>query len=421
MSGLEGKVALVTGAAAKRSMGRAIAAQLAEDGAYVVVADREAVPRSIWPGDEDWAGLAAVVGEVEGRGGKALAVTADVSVAADVEAMVAQTVEEFGKLDILVHCVGVRGPVPVPVIDLDEATWRMLLDVNLTGAFLTAKAAAKAMLADPAGTAGKKIILVSSMAGVSPYVGGAGYCASKHGVLGLDEDPRPGAGILQDQCERHKPRRLRDQLPRRQSSQAGQGPGHDRGGVAQDPTAGPTGQAGPPPIPLGRLGTPHDIADLVSFLVSEKASYITGEDINLESAARANGGVHHDRTGPLHVTDPPGGTALRRSPRRSSTAGPREVCGRHRPCDQVPLGRSPGRCDWSDPENRITFFTGPLAGTRVCGSGTFSVTTMGACTNMAAPRRPTGFMGAFMRFRTASTGSSCRERPTRWTRLHIAG
>ena len=107
------------------------------------------------------------------------------SVAADVEAMVARTVDEFGKLDILVHCVGVRGPVPVPVVDLDEATWRMLLDVNLTGAFLTAKASAKAMLADPAGAAGKKIILVSSMAGVSPYVGGAGYCASKHGVLGL--------------------------------------------------------------------------------------------------------------------------------------------------------------------------------------------------------------------------------------------
>ena len=66
MSGLEGKVALVTGAAAKRSMGRAIAAQLGREGAHVVAADRESAPKSIWPGDEEWAGLAAVVGEIEG-------------------------------------------------------------------------------------------------------------------------------------------------------------------------------------------------------------------------------------------------------------------------------------------------------------------------------------------------------------------
>ena len=92
----EGKVALVTGAAAKRSMGRAVAVQLGEEGAHVAVADREAAPKSIWPGDEDWAGLAAVVGEIEGRGSKGLAIAADVGVAADVDAMVARTVEEFG-------------------------------------------------------------------------------------------------------------------------------------------------------------------------------------------------------------------------------------------------------------------------------------------------------------------------------------
>ena len=282
---LEGKVALVTGAAAKRSMGRAIAAQLGREGAYVVVADREAVPKSIWPGDEDWAGLAAVIGEGEGWGGRGLAVTADVSAAADVEAMVARTLEEFGKLDILVHCVGVRGPVPVPVVDLDEATWRMLLDVNLTGAFLTAKAAAKAMLADPAGTSGKKIILVSSMAGVSPYVGGAGYCASKHGVLGLMKTLARELAPYKINVNAINPgafeTNFRDDSLLKQAK--------DRGLTVEEslnnPPAGPTGQAGPPPIPLGRLGTPHDIADLVSFLVSDRASYITGEDINLSGGA----------------------------------------------------------------------------------------------------------------------------------------
>ena len=285
MSGLNGKVALVTGAAAKRSMGRAIALQLGKEGAHVAVADREAAPKSIWPGDEDWAGLAAVIGEIEGWGSKGLAITADVSVAADVDAMVARTVEEFGKLDILVHCVGVRGPVPVPVVDLDEATWRMLLDVNLTGAFLTARAAARAMLADPAGAAGKKIVLVSSMAGVSPYPGGAGYCASKHGVLGLMK-------TLARELAPHKinvnavnpgafDTNFRDESLIKQAA--------DRGISVEEslknPPTGPTGSAGPPPIPLGRLGTPRDIADLVSFLVSERASYITGEDINLSGGA----------------------------------------------------------------------------------------------------------------------------------------
>jgi NAD(P)-dependent dehydrogenase (short-subunit alcohol dehydrogenase family) len=266
-------------------MGRAIAAQLGREGAHVVAADRESAPKSIWPGDEEWAGLAAVVGEIEGWGGRGLAVTADVSVAADVEAMVARTVDEFGKLDILVHCVGVRGPVPVPVVDLDEATWRMLLDVNLTGAFLTAKASAKAMLADPAGAAGKKIILVSSMAGVSPYVGGAGYCASKHGVLGLMKTLARELAPYKINVNAINPgafeTNFRDDSLLKQAK--------DRGLTVEEslrnPPAGPTGQAGPPPIPLGRLGTPHDIADLVSFLVSDRASYITGEDINLSGGA----------------------------------------------------------------------------------------------------------------------------------------
>ncbi len=282
---LEGKVALVTGAAAKRSMGRAIALQLAKDGAYVAVADKLAAPKSIWPGDEGWAGLDAVVGEIEGWGGKGLALTADVSIAADAEAMVDRTVETFGSLDILVHCVGVRGPVPVPVIDLDEATWRMLLDVNLTGAFLVSRAVARAMLVDPKGTAGKKIVLVSSMAGVAAYPGGAGYCASKHGVLGLMK-------TLARELAPHKinvnainpgafETNFRDESLLKQA--------HERGMSVEEslktPPTGPSGQAGPPPIPLGRLGTPQDIADLVSFLVSDRASYITGEDINLSGGA----------------------------------------------------------------------------------------------------------------------------------------
>jgi NAD(P)-dependent dehydrogenase (short-subunit alcohol dehydrogenase family) len=282
MSELTGKVALITGAAAKRSMGRGIAVQLAKDGADVVVVDKFSQPKSIWPGDEGWTGLDAVVAEIQALGRKGVALTCDVSKSADVDAMVAWALEECGKIDFLVHCVGVRGPVPVPVVELDEATWRMLLDINLTGAFLVSKAVAKTMIAEPEG---KKIVLVSSMAGVGPYPGGAGYCASKHGLLGLMKTLARELAPYKINVNAVNPggfdTNFRDESVIKQAE--------DRGMTVKEslktPTTGPTGQAGPPPIPLGRLGTPQDIADLVSFLVSDQAKYITGEDINLSGGA----------------------------------------------------------------------------------------------------------------------------------------
>jgi NAD(P)-dependent dehydrogenase (short-subunit alcohol dehydrogenase family) len=282
MNNLNGKVALVTGAAAKRSMGRAIAVQLAKDGADVVVADKFVVPKSIWVEDEAWKGLDAVVGEIEAEGKKGLAITVDVSRSADVDAMVSKTMEKFGTIDILVHCVGIRGPVPVPVVDLDESTWKMLLDVNLTGAFLVSKAVAKTMIPQPEG---KKIVLVSSMAGVGPYPGGAGYAASKHGLLGLMKTLARELAPYKINVNAINPggfdTNFRDDSVAKQAN--------DRGMTVEQSlkagTTGPSGQAGPPPIPLGRLGTPQDIADLVSFLVSERAKYITGEDVNLSGGA----------------------------------------------------------------------------------------------------------------------------------------
>lgn len=282
MSELNGKVALVTGAAAKRSMGRAIAVQLAKDDADVAVADKFAVPKTIWPEDQDWQGLHAVVGEIEAQGKRGLAVECDVSRSSDVDAMVAKTLEEFGKIDILVHCVGVRGPVPVPVVDLDESTWRMLLDVNLTGAFLVSKAVAKTMIARPEG---KKIVLISSMAGVGPYPGGAGYAASKHGLLGLMKTLARELAPYRINVNAINPggfdTNFRDESIAKQASERGLSVEES----LKAGTTGPTGQAGPPPIPLGRLGAPQDVADLVSFLVSDRAKYITGEDVNLSGGA----------------------------------------------------------------------------------------------------------------------------------------
>jgi NAD(P)-dependent dehydrogenase (short-subunit alcohol dehydrogenase family) len=202
--------------------------------------------------------------------------------------MVARTVAEFGPLDILVHCVGVRGPVPVPVVDLDEATWRMLLDVNLTGAFLVSKTAARAMLADPAGTAGKKVVLVSSMAGVSPYPGGAGYCASKHGVLGLMKTLARELAPYKINVNAINPgafeTNFRDESLMKQAA--------DRGISVEESLKNPP--TGPTAAP-GRLLFPWELIPRTSppcpVLASERASHITGEDINLSGGAAETGGT----------------------------------------------------------------------------------------------------------------------------------
>ena len=100
-----------------------------------------------------------------------------------------------------------------PIVELDEATWRMLLDINLTGAFLVAKAVAKTMI--PAGE-GKKIVLVSSMAGVTAVSRRRRLLRLQARGARSDEDPGAGVGPLQDQRQRHQPGSVRDQLPRRQ-------------------------------------------------------------------------------------------------------------------------------------------------------------------------------------------------------------
>jgi len=106
-----------------------------DEGAAVVIVDKVAVPRTRFSEDEGWEGLKSVVAEVEATGGKALAVVADISNHQEVGAAVAKALERFGKIDMLVHCAAIRGPMTTPLVKLSEGDWRTILDVNLTGAF----------------------------------------------------------------------------------------------------------------------------------------------------------------------------------------------------------------------------------------------------------------------------------------------
>ncbi len=277
MNSLEGKVALVTGAASKRGMGHAIALRLAGEGASVVVVDKFAAPRSLWTGDEGWGGLDAVVDEIKALGREALAMVADISSSQEVEATVAKTREKFGKIDILVHCAAARGPVGKPVVELSEEEWRTVIDVNATGSFLLSKAVAKGMIARGEGG---KIVIIASMAGTHGVPGSAAYCASKYATLGLSQTLALELAQYKINVNAINPgmvaTNLRDEAFAKMSEE--QGVTWDEARKRDHDMLGTR-------IPLGRLGKPEEIADLAYFLVSDQSDYITGEAIGF------NGGI----------------------------------------------------------------------------------------------------------------------------------
>ena len=183
MYNLDGKVALVTGAGGERGIGRAIAVRFAKEGADVIVNDVVSNPYADW--GTAWEGAPSVVREIEELGRKSISALADVSNAGQVDDMVSQAVEEFGRIDILVTNAGSRpGPDRVPVVDLQEEAWDTVHNVNLKGTFLCCRAVARHMLArDPGG----KIITMASASGKRGRARFAAYCAAKFGVVGFTQ------------------------------------------------------------------------------------------------------------------------------------------------------------------------------------------------------------------------------------------
>ena len=273
MKSLEGKVAMVTGAASKRGMGHAVAVRLAAEGADVVILDKYAAPKSIWPGEEGWGGLEAVVGEIKSQGREALAVVADISNSKAVDEAVAKALDKFGKIDILVHCGGIRGSMTTPITDLTEEEWRAIIDVNLTGSFLISKAVARTMIPDGEG---KKIVLIGSMAALKGYAGSSGYCASKHGILGLGRTLAAELAQYKINVNIINPGGFETNLRDEEIIKSAKARGISLAEAIEEESK----KTGPGPgVPLGRLGKPEEIADLVYFLVSDQSKYITGEAI----------------------------------------------------------------------------------------------------------------------------------------------
>lgn len=240
---LDGKTALVTGAS--RGIGRAIAIKLASEGASVAI---------------NYAGNAKAAEEVksiiEAAGGKAMLVQADVSSAESVEAMIKEVVEAFGGIDILVNNAGITRDGLL--MRMKEEDWDAVINTNLKGVFYCTKAVSKLMMKKRAG----RIVNMASVVGLTGNAGQANYAAAKAGVIGFSKT-------------------MAKELASRGITVNMVAPGYidtDMTAVLSE-SVRETMVSG---IPLGRAGAPEDVANAVLFLVSDDASYITGQVINVD-------------------------------------------------------------------------------------------------------------------------------------------
>jgi glucose 1-dehydrogenase len=237
---LENKVAIVTGGTS--GIGRAIALAFGAAGASVTVNFRKSPEAA----DE-------VVGQLEAVGGKGLAVHADVTKADEVGAMVARTVEEFGRLDVMVNNAGME--TKMPFLETPLEVWEEVLAVNLTGPWLGCQAAARQMVGQ---NGGGRIVNISSVHEDLPMPTNAPYCAAKGGVrmltrtIAVELAPHgvtvnniaPGAVETPMDAEiKGDPEQYRSLLSE---------------------------------IPLGRMGKPEEVAALAVYLASDAAAYVTG-------------------------------------------------------------------------------------------------------------------------------------------------
>ncbi len=235
---LKGKVAIITGAG--KGIGRAIALHLSECGAKVVINYRNSMAQ-----------VEELLATIRSAGGEAVAVQADVSIEAEAKRLIEEAINNFGRLDILVNNAGIIKDNLM--IRMSEMEFDSVIDNNLKGTFHCMKHAAAKMLKQKSG----KIINISSVVGVTGNMGQANYAAAKAGVIGLTKAAARelasrgitvnavAPGFIESDMTNHLPEKVKEATLSN--------------------------------IPLKRYGKPKEIADVISFLASEGADYITGQ------------------------------------------------------------------------------------------------------------------------------------------------
>ena len=259
LTGLEGKVAVVTGAGRMRSIGRPIAVELAQAGCDVVLTGTGRSPER-YPDDEKetgWRDIDSVADEVRALGRRALAVVSDVADADAVERLADQVVGELGRVDIVVNNAGAaRGKDRVPVIDLDIDLWRTVIDVNLNGTFYMSRAFGRAIVEQGDGGS---IVNISSIGGKMMPGRAAAYAASKAGIHALTcamASELGGSGVRVNAiCPGIVDTYRMDDIPR----------GEQWDSMVKSM------------VPLGRASNGDDIGWMTVYLCSDQGSWITGQ------------------------------------------------------------------------------------------------------------------------------------------------
>lgn len=266
ITGLDGKVAVVTGAGRMRSIGRPIAVELARAGCDVVLTGTGRDPDR-FPTDEQaagWRDIDSVADEIRALGRRAVPVVSDVRDPEAVDGLVETTLGALGRVDVVVNnASAARGADRRPVVDLDIDEWRTIIDTNLHGTFLMSRAFGRALIRQGHGGS---IVNISSVAGKLMAATTAAYAASKAGVHALTAAMAVEMG----------PHRVRvnavcpGMIDTARLDDLGRGERWEERIAAN--------------VPLGRAGTGEEVAQLVVYLCSEQGSWISGQLYSIDGA-----------------------------------------------------------------------------------------------------------------------------------------
>jgi len=245
MKQLEGKVALVTGAS--RGIGRAVALELAELGAQIAVNHRASADQA-----------AEVVAAVQAIGGEAVALAADVAQYEQAQELIKATVDALGSINILVNNAGTTRDMLL--MQMKEEDWDQVLNVNLKSVYNCCKAAIRPMLR---ARQGGRIINITSVSGLTGQIGQTNYSASKAGIIGFTYA-------------------LAKEVGSRQITVNAIAPGYVPTTLTESTLSQEMKDAILQLTPLGRFGTPEEVAHAVAFLASDQASYITGTTLRVD-------------------------------------------------------------------------------------------------------------------------------------------